>query len=521
MAVEKAERKSLLTKTKSQLMGTAWDKFDKETTIVDDIRDFASETSAHGVKYIFEGPRRIVKAMFLILWISLTIYAGITITLKVMTFFTKPTGTKFDVVIDEHDSTKNHGIKFPTISVCSANKVKKSFLDAEENRLIKEYFEIVDTYDTSVLKNLSDRFKDEEDEMSSIKDLTYESVLEKGGPEPNRFLMCSSKRQDCYSSADFMDAHGELKVSTMENSLSGRCWRVNPEGLLEGKMGDYGSLKLQFFADVQDYSARSADVENHGFIVAFHDHSTYGATQFTGFLMSPGNYYKADLRLKTTERRKDKPKDGCNATRNMTLYGVYNEGACVLGCKDEYLYDKCKCVNVVPPMNNGTYESCSLEKWVDCGLAHYTDWYRQYIDTNSSRDPLCPCDLACNEIKYEADISTSGISTAYALSLYPWIQDYLGNPAYGFSKPEFNISYATSDAVLENLMVVEILFTSMQKYAVKEVITYDLGNLFGDVGGVLGLFLGASIFTILEFVLFFVVSIAKYCCKSAGWKTAE
>ena len=35
----------------------------------------------------------------------------------------------------------------------------------------------------------------------------------------------------------------------------------------------------------------------------------------------------------------------------------------------------------------------------------------------------------------------------------------------------------------------------------------------GDIGGVLGLFLGASLFTILEFFQFVAFSIAKYCCN--------
>ena len=38
----------------------------------------------------------------------------------------------------------------------------------------------------------------------------------------------------------------------------------------------------------------------------------------------------------------------------------------------------------------------------------------------------------------------------------------------------------------------------------------------GDVGGVLGLFLGASAFTIIEFGQFFVFALAKWCFNSKG-----
>ena len=43
----------------------------------------------------------------------------------------------------------------------------------------------------------------------------------------------------------------------------------------------------------------------------------------------------------------------------------------------------------------------------------------------------------------------------------------------------------------------------------------------GDVGGVLGLFLGASAFTIIEFGQFFVFAIAKWCFNYQGPKRSS
>ena len=71
--------------------------------------------------------------------------------------------------------------------------------------------------------------------------------------------------------------------------------------------------------------------------------------------------------------------------------------------------------------------------------------------------------------------------------------------------------YSTKEDVMENLLVIEILFTSMQVSEIREIVTYGWGNFLGDVGGVLGLFLGASMFTILEFTQFITFSVAKWC----------
>lgn len=44
-----------------------------------------------------------------------------------------------------------------------------------------------------------------------------------------------------------------------------------------------------------------------------------------------------------------------------------------------------------------------------------------------------------------------------------------------------------------------------------QVVTYTSANLLGDIGGVLGLFLGASVFTVIEFFQVFVFALQKHC----------
>ena len=504
-----SESKWDLQRTKS-----VWESYYKDTSILDDIREFTSETSAHGLKYIFEGPHRLVKLLFLVMWMGFSAYATFTICTSIVVYVNKPTGTKFEVVVDADPDHQDHGIKFPTVTVCTTNKVKKSFLNAEENKIVKEYFDIVDTYNLdTVKKELDGRFDDPEDEMYTIKNRTYESLLEAGGPKPDRFLMCSQRGKYC-NELEAFNERGYLHYFSMENSMVGRCWRINPDGRLEGKMGDYGSLKLKFWADVQDYGDRTADMETHGFIVAFHDNETYGSTMFSGVLMSPGNYYKADLTLKETTYNKEKA-SSCNASLVDTTYGMYNEGACVLECKDRSLNATCGCVNVLPPENNGKYKACTLDVWAKCGLPHYKEWHANYSDTKR-RESICPCQVACIEKKYESDISTSSLSPAYARKLFSSVNVVLSNEAYGFSNSKHNISYTTPDDIMENMMVLEVIFTSMQKLAVNEIITYDMGNLLGDIGGVLGLFLGASVFTIFEFVIFGVICLTKVFLKLIG-----
>ena len=52
--------------------------------------------------------------------------------------------------------------------------------------------------------------------------------------------------------------------------------------------------------------------------------------------------------------------------------------------------------------------------------------------------------------------------------------------------------------------MIQIIFGSSHITDVQEDLAYDFDNLLGDIGGVMGLFLGASLFTIMEFITLFV-----------------
>jgi hypothetical protein len=150
------------------------------------------------------------------------------------------------------------------------------------------------------------------------------------------------------------------------------------------------------------------------------------------------------------------------------------------------------------------YPACTLEQWAKCGLRAYKDWVMQFADVSNIK-PMCYCPPTCKEISYDAQISSSSLSKFYAES------------KTGRLPP----GYSTREDVMENLLIIDILFTSMRTSEIREIITYGWGNFLGDVGGVLGLFLGASAFTVIEFAQFIIYAICKYCCGLCKGKEGE
>ena len=50
------------------------------------------------------------------------------------------------------------------------------------------------------------------------------------------------------------------------------------------------------------------------------------------------------------------------------------------------------------------------------------------------------------------------------------------------------------------------------------MVTYTTANLLGDIGGVLGLFCCASVFTIVEFLQLFLTFLQKHALRDCGKK---
>jgi len=50
-------------------------------------------------------------------------------------------------------------------------------------------------------------------------------------------------------------------------------------------------------------------------------------------------------------------------------------------------------------------------------------------------------------------------------------------------------------------LVIKLYFWNPTKTVLREYLAYDLGQLIADVGGLLGMLLGASLFSLLKFVV--------------------
>ncbi|KAI5607563.1 acid-sensing ion channel 1B, partial [Silurus asotus] len=199
------------------------------------------------------------------------------------------------------------------------------------------------------------------------------------------------------------------------------------------------------------------------------------------------------------------------------FFTTYSITACRIDCETRYLVENCNCrmvhmpaMRAVMACGNLLYLGCtccsrslSLSLWLAfaagdapyCTPEQYKECADPALDFLVERDnDYCVCDTPCNMTRYGKELSFVKIPSKASAK-------YL---AKKYNKTEQYIS--------DNILVLDIFFEALNYETIEQKKAYELPGLLGklffllrlilwiasDIGGQMGLFIGASILTILE-----------------------
>uniref|UniRef100_A0A672YCY7 Acid-sensing (proton-gated) ion channel family member 4a n=1 Tax=Sphaeramia orbicularis TaxID=375764 RepID=A0A672YCY7_9TELE len=176
------------------------------------------------------------------------------------------------------------------------------------------------------------------------------------------------------------------------------------------------------------------------------------------------------------------PWGNCRSTGKEKFpgYDTYSISACRLLCETNEVLRVCSCRMVHMP---GTADICPPSKinCVDKALAQ--------LQKNSG--DTCPCETPCNLTRYGKELSMVKIpskgSARYLSRKYDKSEDY----------------------IRDNFLVLDIFFEALNYETIEQKKAYDVAGLLGDIGGQMGLFIGASILTFLE-ILDYIYEVIKH-----------
>ncbi|XP_042310059.1 acid-sensing ion channel 1 isoform X3 [Sceloporus undulatus] len=159
-----------------------------------------------------------------------------------------------------------------------------------------------------------------------------------------------------------------------------------------------------------------------------------------------------------------------SVTMESDFYDTYSITACRIDCETRYLVENCNCRMVHMP---GDAPYCTPEQYKECA--------DPALDFLVERDSeYCVCEMPCNVTRYGKELSMvkipSKASAKYLAKKYNKSEQYIG----------------------ENILVLDIFFEALNYETIEQKKAYEVAGLLGDIGGQMGLFIGASILTVLE-----------------------
>ncbi|KAM5189092.1 acid-sensing ion channel 3 isoform 1-T1 [Callospermophilus lateralis] len=146
----------------------------------------------------------------------------------------------------------------------------------------------------------------------------------------------------------------------------------------------------------------------------------------------------------------------------------YSLMGCRLVCETRYVARKCGCRMMHMP---GGAPVCSPQQYKDCANPALNAMLRK---------DACACPSPCASTRYAKELSMVRIPSRAAAR-------YLAR------------KYNRSEAyIAENVLILDIFFEALNFETVEQKKAYEVSELLGDIGGQMGLFIGASLLTILE-----------------------
>jgi hypothetical protein len=309
-------------------------------------------------------------------------------------------------------------------------------------------------------------------------------------------LNCSYATESCDFENDF-EVYYDFQYGACFRYNSGK--NMNGDKVDQKKIFGGGSaqgLELEFFIGDVDKNNLIFS-RDHGFNIFIQNQSGVESYYSDGINISPGTSNRIIL-SKHSWRKEPKPYSDC--TGDLTSIDSYSSQTykdsfsinksytyfdCFKLCQENYMKQKCNCTLLAQK----NLRTC------------YIDDKYFFLDFNCTKmafdefakNPLlikkCDCPVECEKTYFTYSMSSSQFPTLKYTSYL--LQNDLIKRKY----PNM-----THEELKKNVARVQIFFDEMKETVIEESIKTELSDLISNLGGTLGLFLGLSFLSLIEFV---------------------
>ncbi|XP_032222094.2 acid-sensing ion channel 1B [Nematostella vectensis] len=410
--------------------------------------NFLGGCTLHGFHYCFAGNPPLRRLIWSLLLLGAFAMFFEKCTESFINFFDYPFTTTTLLVYDKR-------LPFPAISMCNYNDARMSKMNGT---LMNEIF-VASKLEGRNTSHLQSQLTGE---------LMQRTLKEAAHRLPDMIKECSWQKHGKCSWKNFTS----FKSADGDTCYTFNSGRKDPI-LSMSNVGEENGLRLVIDTQHSEYYY---DVKNAGFKVILHDQGET-PVKMQGLSVSPGFTSYMELKRTKVTNLPFPYKTMCGMPE-LKYFNSYSKSKCFLDKLTQYVVTLCGCRDWFMP-GEGKIPVCDYETAASC---MWKAW--AYFEENK----LDQCPVACNSVEYSAQLS------------------YARFPANNYAKmlaKEYGLKGSDEENrryLRDNLIEIKIYYEDLTYFDVQQVPSYDLYSLLGDVGGQIGLFLGASLLTVVEYL---------------------
>ncbi|KAG7274760.1 hypothetical protein CRUP_006497 [Coryphaenoides rupestris] len=454
---------------KTTAVRTTW----KEITVA-----FMRRTKIHGLKFVFtpekSKPQRVLWILAFFVCMSMLVTWSWNRILYLMSY---PAVTKIYMVWA-------HNMSFPAVTFCNKNVFRVSSLTQVDLYHSGYWLDLMHPNHTVMESSLAILRDSHKQGLLSLLDFTDYSppadhhantteMMGRLGHQLEHMLLECRFRGEVCTARNFSTIYTRYgKCYTFNSGLDG-----NP--LLTTLKGGTGN-GLEIMLDIQQdeylpvWGETDETSYEAGIKVQIHSQDEPPFIDQLGFGVAPGfqtfvSYemsYEAGIKVQLHAQSEPPwlrelgfglqylppPWGDCKSTPiDSEFFSTYSITACRIDCETRYLVENC-----------------------NCRMVHMPDFLVE------KDNDYCVCETPCNMTRYGKELSMvripSKASAKYLAKKFNKTEQYIG----------------------DNILVLDIFFEALNYEKIEQKKAYEIAGLLGDIGGQMGLFIGASVLTILE-----------------------
>ena len=418
---------------------------DQRTEI--ELKESAASVTMHGFGRLLSTKSKAMRCIWLLLMLFFVSLLVLSVVPTIRRYFKSPSLTKEETVMVSE-------LLFPSVTICGPSLCKEKV-----KKYAKEHNITLKINQNGHIENIGDVV------MNSPS-------LEPFAPNISGLIF------------------GKVAFERILVAYRGYCYKLNPNGtFIQNQAGPDFSLQVFIALDVSNSISLSTLHAGDSVEVIIQDHRQFPSLD-TGTVLAPvGHFTQIEIHRTEIQRLKPPYPSKCTNGENMKLLfkGEYTISNCELSCFLRKVTQKCTHItflyNHLLPKEM-KMPIAKTERENQC-----TD--RVLKDLQKTLFASCNCGLPCRETKFRKYSSHSKWPSTEYIDQY---KEMIGGLR------SINGSKQTEDYIRNNLIAVNVFFGENQYKKVTEKPMYTADRFVAEIGGQMGIWLGASIFSLLELV---------------------